>query len=337
MAGLCIRARGRDLKGAIFDFASLPKVDFQDAKLQGASLDGAELWGASLAGAQLQGATLSHAALMGASLGVAQLQGASLDSAQLQGANLFHAELVGASLSGANLQGAWLLGAHLDGASMVGAQLQGATLQHAGLQATDLSGTFLWRTNQQLSLPAIFDVKGPKDVKLPDAPDMWRPNDKAYQQLRQTMEALPPGPWRDIALDHTARLDCANLDPTLASCGPPSSSIPPPAPPPEAAKWRTSLEAARVDGAAYDKMLAKALRHLICANDDIRYLLEFVRKHHTGLQSFRSMRRMEARRRKASALRLRHSQSLASLRQRPSQARVRSTIQRLGRTTKPLA
>ena len=31
------RARGRDLKGAIFDFASLPKVDFQHAKLQGAS------------------------------------------------------------------------------------------------------------------------------------------------------------------------------------------------------------------------------------------------------------------------------------------------------------
>src|SRR5208283_1406293 len=65
--------------------------------------------------------------------------------------------------------------------------------------------------------------------------------------------------------------------------------------------------------------------------------LESVREHHEGLHSFRSMRRMEARRRKASALRLRHSQSLASLRQRPSQARVRSTIQRLGRVTKPLA
>src|SRR5208337_4769568 len=66
-------------------------------------------------------------------------------------------------------------------------------------------------------------------------------------------------------------------------------------------------------------------------------ILESVREHHEGLHSFRSMRRMEARRRKASALRLRHSQSLASLRQRPSQARVRSTIQRLGRVTKPLA
>ena len=42
---------------------------------------------------------------------------------------------------------------------------------------------------------------------------------------------------------------------------------------------------------------------------------------------------MEAQRRKASALRFRHSQSLASRRQRLSQAMVRSTIQRLGSTT----
>ena len=65
--------------------------------------------------------------------------------------------------------------------------------------------------------------------------------------------------------------------------------------------------------------------------------LESVREHHAGLQSFRSMRRIEARRRKASALWLRHSQSLASRRQRPSQAKVRSTIQRLGSATKPMA
>ena len=62
-----------------------------------------------------------------------------------------------------------------------------------------------------------------------------------------------------------------------------------------------------------------------------------VREHHAGLHSFRNMRRMEARRRKARALWLRHSQSLASRRQRPSQAKVRSTIQRLGSATKPVA
>ena len=46
---------------------------------------------------------------------------------------------------------------------------------------------------------------------------------------------------------------------------------------------------------------------------------------------------MEASRRKASPLRLKRYQSLASLRQRLSQAMVRSTIQRLGRTANPLA
>ena len=49
------------------------------------------------------------------------------------------------------------------------------------------------------------------------------------------------------------------------------------------------------------------------------------------------MRRMEARRRKASAVRLRFSQSLARRRHRLSQAMVRSTTQRRGITSKPCA
>src|ERR1700721_601831 len=65
--------------------------------------------------------------------------------------------------------------------------------------------------------------------------------------------------------------------------------------------------------------------------------LESVRGLHQGLHSFRNMRRMEASLRKARALRLRFSQSLASRRQRFSQAIVRSTIQRLGNGTNPLA
>src|SRR5262245_65534994 len=52
--------------------------------------------------------------------------------------------------------------------------------------------------------------------------------------------------------------------------------------------------------------------------------LESVRKHQEGLQSFRSMRRIEESRRKASALRLRFSQSLANLRMRLSQEKVGS-------------
>ena len=65
--------------------------------------------------------------------------------------------------------------------------------------------------------------------------------------------------------------------------------------------------------------------------------LESVRRLQAGLQSFLSMRRIDARRKNARAFRLRFSQSLASLRQRLSQAMVRSTIQRLGKTTNPLA
>jgi hypothetical protein len=63
---------------------------------------------------------------------------------------------------------------------------------------------------------------------------------------------------------------------------------------------------------------------------------ESVRRLQAGLHSFLSMRRIEARRKNASAFRLRFSQSLASLRQRLSQAMVRSTIQRFGKTTNPL-
>ena len=65
--------------------------------------------------------------------------------------------------------------------------------------------------------------------------------------------------------------------------------------------------------------------------------LEFDSKVHAGLQSLRNMRRMEAKRRNMRAVTLRSSQSLASVRQRLSQAIVRSTIQRLGSATKPFA
>jgi non-heme chloroperoxidase len=66
------------------------------------------------------------------------------------------------------------------------------------------------------------------------------------------------------------------------------------------------------------------------------HALESVRRLQAGLQSFLSMRRIDARRKNASAFLLRFSQSLASRRQRLSQAMERSTIQRLGRTTNPL-
>jgi hypothetical protein len=92
--------RGRDLKGAVFDLAVMPKTDAIGAHLEGASLNFAQLRGATLNIAQLQGASLNGAWLQGASLDEAELHGARLDEAEIQGASLFEAQLQGASLAG---------------------------------------------------------------------------------------------------------------------------------------------------------------------------------------------------------------------------------------------
>ncbi len=349
------RARGRDLNGAIFDLSNLPKVDFEGAKLQGASLRSAQLqgvsldqaelqgallldaqlraaslfkshlegaWledahleGASLDNAHLEGALLNRARLEGASLDFAQLQGAwlsethlegaSLDQAELQGAlldrawlqgaslgdawlqgaSLDGAHLEGASLDGAHLEGASLNGAHLEGASLVDAQIQGASLELAVQKATDLSHSRLWRTHRE-ARPTDHLVK-PTAVSLPDEPETWwqwrgevengvqLSNKKAYQELRDMMEALHrPGPQRNVLLQRNAllyrisSLDCANTDKLLGSCDP---SIPPPD---EADRWRKSLEDARVDDAAYARALATELKSLVCSGgDDAVYVL----------------------------------------------------------------
>jgi len=220
------RARGRDLRGAIFDLAVLPWVDFAGAdlegaslfhtrlpgaslfhaRLQGAKLVGAQLQGASLGVAQLQGASLNWAQLPGASLGGAQLQGASLERAQLQGAWLSGAQLQGASLENAQLegasancvididgnphcaqlQGASLKGAQLQGASLKGAQLQGASLEQANLLATDLSQALLWRTN---SAPTEIKSHTPAAIRFANAIGDWRP---VWQDNRQRIQ-----PWND--------------------------------------------------------------------------------------------------------------------------------------------
>jgi hypothetical protein len=72
------------------------------------------------------------------------------------------------------------------------------------------------------------------------------------------------------------------------------------------------------------------------AEYDVTVLQSLTRKSYEGLQSLRNMRRMDAKRRNMRAVKLRFSQSLANLRQRLSQAIVRSTIQRLGSEALPL-
>jgi hypothetical protein len=67
----------------------------------------------------------------------------------------------------------------------------------------------------------------------------------------------------------------------------------------------------------------------------LRIVLESVSDHILTLQSFLSMRRIDAQCKKASPFRFRHSQSLARRRHLFSQPMVRSTTQRLGSTAKP--
>jgi uncharacterized protein YjbI with pentapeptide repeats len=147
------RARGRDLRGAIFNFASLPKVDFEEADLRGAEFTNARLPEASFVyaqlqdayfgGAQLQQASFENAQLQGAGFFEARLQGASFVSAHLQGASLYSTQLQGASVDRAELQGASLIAAGLQGASLASASLQGASLRGAELQGASLNGAEL--------------------------------------------------------------------------------------------------------------------------------------------------------------------------------------------------
>ncbi len=298
------RARARDLRGAIFYLASLPKVDFggahlegalfrgsqlrgaslrraqlqgasfEDAQLEGASLTEAQLQGASLDFAQLQGVSLTSAQLQGASLNGAQLQGASLDGVQLQGARLDRAQLQGASLHGAELQGASLYEAQLRGASFGGADLQGASFEHAILEAIDLSGAYLWRTNRPTPPSTVAAVRMSGETWLPLWEDFGqdRPwDDKAYQDLRTAIELLPSGDSRRDALERIRSLDCSHSDTTLASCNPSAS------PPPQAVAWRKALEAARVDEKVYALALTRVLKELVCSggNDTIHVLRGF--------------------------------------------------------------
>jgi len=290
---------GAQLEGASLRWAHLQGASLTFARLQGAWLDDTQLQGANLEGAQLQGAVLDFAEIQGASLAEAWLQGASMTAVQLEGAWLAGARLQGASLAGARLQGASLVNAQLEGALLSYAQLQGASLYGADLHVVDLSNALLWRSDNDNDatlvvprVPSVFDyVSGQwpplgaitsarfnrrevtlAALRLPDAPDQWRPvwrveddvhlwNDATYLHLRETIESLPPGVLRDQALDRIGRLDCSKGGTSLASC---DTSAPEP---PKAAAWRKALEDARVDDATYAGALAAELETLVCSGD----------------------------------------------------------------------
>ena len=269
-------ARGRDLKGAVFAGATLPRTDFYHAQLQGASFFVARLQYARFQSANLQGAMLDGAQLQGASLQGARLQSVSLQGAELQGAwlngdfrgaMLQGARLEGASLDSARLEGASLRGAHLQGASLQSAELLGARLDDADMTATNLSHAFVWR--------AVFprDANNLSAVGLNWRPVAWDGQESSpwttarYNALmRQIAEIVPEGARQKWALGNLGSLDCETGEPWScdAKAGEPAA----------VAEERQMIEHASVDRATHENALAGALGELVCGGDgDAIYIL----------------------------------------------------------------
>jgi hypothetical protein len=154
-------------------------------------------------------------------------------------------------------------------------------LQRADLNATDLSHAFLWRTKGGTALGSARV----KSISLPDAPETWQPlwrdeqmkvgpwNERAYQNIRHSLNSLEDTSLRNEALDRLRRLDCTNPDPTLASYELVAT------PTAETIAWQKSVEDARIDEANYDRALAVTLERLVCsgskdARDILRGLLK---------------------------------------------------------------
>jgi uncharacterized protein YjbI with pentapeptide repeats len=277
------RVRGRNLRGAIFGLATLPKVDFsfadlrgatlnsaqlqnstlagaqlqnaklEDAQLQNASLEGAQLQGALLNNAHLQGALLDEAQLQGAELDGTQLQGASLISAQLQGALQLNTQLQGASMENAQLQGAFLSSVNFQGASLAASQLQATSFAKATLEATDLSDAYLWRANQpEASFVSAIRLSG-RENWLPESPGkLW--DAKSYEALRSMIDSFALGMYRGFALPQIQTLACSEANP----CDPSVEA-------PQTRAWREILEASKVDDSAFASALVKTLKSLVCS------------------------------------------------------------------------
>ena len=90
-------------------------------------------------------------------------------------------------------------------------------------------------------------------------------------------------------------------------------------------------------GVVVDSRIMKPADQLRTASRSVRHPLESVREVYVFKHIFLSMRRIDAKSRKARAVLVRFSKSLASRRHLPSQANVLSTTHRLGMTSKPTA
>jgi uncharacterized protein YjbI with pentapeptide repeats len=152
--------QGRDLRGANFYTAVLPKLDLRTFKHKHGKIDHTHLSGASLSWAQMQGALLNDTDLARANLKGTRLQGAEMVKAKLPRAHLDDAQLQQADLSEALLNEARLLRAQLQGAALVKTKLVRAVLAKANLQAANLRGAQLQGADLSGALLEGADLSG---------------------------------------------------------------------------------------------------------------------------------------------------------------------------------
>ena len=158
----------------VLDNMDLSEINFQRARLTGASFEGSRFWGAGNDGhlgtfddskADLSGADLQEANLTGAVLNNVSMENTKLIHGILNQANLSQASLTGANLSSAKLIGASLEQANLENASLTGADLTEADLTKANLHAARLArvsavGTKLESANLRVSDWRGADLSG---------------------------------------------------------------------------------------------------------------------------------------------------------------------------------
>ncbi len=118
--------RGIDFSGEDLTHAQLPFVNFECARL-----DGATLTRADLTSAQLCGTSFVRAHARNCGLVEVDATGARFDCADLIESLMFHSNFVEASFRGANLEGADLSRCKLRGADFSDAKMAGVDLLHA--------------------------------------------------------------------------------------------------------------------------------------------------------------------------------------------------------------
>ena len=341
---------GRDLSDADLRQAIISAADLTGAILTRALLQDADLFAANLTGADMSHADMSRTILRGAILKNAKLNNANLNDADFRGgtiltkdgevegadetdltncnfdfAMLVRAEMTGANLEGTSFVGAQLRGAKLTGAKLINANFSGADLFEANLSeahidrtnftGSSLIGATLARANVSEANFENADLNGVemKDVDLSNSL-------LAGTSLTLTVADLRPHVRRAFH-DHQKWITTNGKDGRRADLE------------------QEDLSYVNLAGHNLSAIVLHQAKLLEANMSDCVFMMtdlsESVRRLYVGLQSFRSMSRMDASLMKASALRLRFSQSLASRRQRLSQAMVRSTTQRLGWTTKP--